>query len=76
MTREQIEALARQLAGVAAIFAPGHAAAVGGLLTAATELNAILRQIREEDPATWAVVQRDFNAALAGFEASVQRQGD
>lgn len=73
MTREQIQALAQQLLGIAGIFAPGHVPAITGLLAAFNQFRAILDQIKDEDPATWAIVSADFNASLATFAASVER---
>lgn len=76
LDRSNIAALVEQLAGVAAVLAPGHAgtvAALRGLLEVGTELHDLIARIRREDPEAWAAVSADFNSALAGFEASVAR---
>lgn len=76
MTRaEQLAALAQQLAGIAAIFNPGSAAALSGLVGVGTQFFALLQQIKADDPDMWAKVSEDYKASLAGFEASVERQG-
>lgn len=72
LTSAQIAALAQQLGSIAAIFNPGSAAAIGGLLTVGTQLWALMDQIKANDPAMWATVQADYVTAVAGFEASVQ----
>lgn len=73
MTKEQIQALIQQLTGVVGIFAPGSVPAVTGLVAAFSTLKGILDQIKQDDPATWAAVSKDFNDALTGFQASVER---
>ena len=72
LTAEQIAALAPQLGGIAAIFNPGSAAAIGGLVQVGTQLFAMLQQIKANDPEMWAKVSADYRDAVAGFEASVQ----
>lgn len=77
MTQQQIEALAAQLALLAAAVVPGQAgniAALRGLITAGTTLHGLIAAIREEDPAAWDAVSADFNSSLAGFQDSVRRQ--
>jgi hypothetical protein len=72
MTRLELEELARQLLGVASIFAPGHAAAVGALLGVATKLNDMLREIRDNDPEVWAKISKDYNAAVEAFNKPIE----
>lgn len=74
ITQQQLLALAQQLGGLAAIFNPGSAAAIGGLVQVGTQLFALLQQIRANDPAMWEAVRTDFTAALAEFEAAAPKQ--
>lgn len=73
-TPEQIAAIAEQLAGVAAVFAPGSAMAIGLLIKAGAELNtlvgAIKAQTEADAPEVWAQVQRDFSDAVSVWDAS------
>jgi hypothetical protein len=69
MTREQLELIANQLAGVAAIYAPGHIAAIRGLISAGSALTVLLQQIRSEDPAAWDAVAADWDKSVAEFKA-------
>lgn len=72
ITAAQLAQLAQQLAGIAAIWNPAAAAAVGGLVQVGTTLYALLQQVKENDPEMWAAVTADYQDAVAAFEASVK----
>jgi hypothetical protein len=77
LTREQIDALVTQLAGVAALVAPQQTATIAvvrGLIDVANELFAVVQRVRDDDPEAWAVVQADFNDAYERFRKSVETQ--
>lgn len=74
LTREQIERLADQVTQLAAIVAPGHAAAVAtlrGLVAAGTTLHGLIARVRAEDPEAWAEIAKDFNASHASLQAAI-----
>lgn len=75
LTAEQIQALADELANVAAVFSPQSALAIKGLLAAGTELNALIHKVRtqteENAPEVWAEVQKDYADSVDAFQKSV-----
>ena len=74
MNAEQIATLGQRLVEIAAMFSPGHAAAIGTVVKVvgvASELNDLVRAIRDNDPEMWAQVSADYGDALAGFQAAV-----
>lgn len=77
VTAEQITALANTLATVGAIFNPAAGATIKGLVTAGTELNNMIRNIREQTEESaaevWEEVRADYEKSLEGFQASVER---
>lgn len=73
MTSQQLNVIGHQLISIGAIWHPGTAAAVAGLLDAATELNTLIQRVRDNDPEAWAAIERDYSAAAAAFRASVAK---
>lgn len=74
MNAEQIAALGARLVEIAAMFSPAHAGALRSVVAVvgvASELNDLVRAIRDNDPEMWAQVSADYGDALAGFQASV-----
>jgi Pyruvate/2-oxoacid:ferredoxin oxidoreductase gamma subunit len=74
LTQEQVMAIAAQLAGLAAIFNPAAAGSISALVGIGTQLATMINAVRTNDPELWAKVTADFDAAKAGFEASVAAQ--
>lgn len=72
ITQEQIASL---MALIAAAFPQGTSTVVilRTLIEAGTELAALIRQIRENDPEAWDAVAADWNAASDEFRNSVDR---
>ena len=73
MNREQIATLGQRLVEIAAMFSPAHAGALRSVVAVvgvASELNDLVRAIRDNDPEMWAQVSADYGDALAGFQAS------
>jgi hypothetical protein len=68
MNKEKLEALAAQLAALAAIIVPGHAVAIGGVLQVATQLNNMLKAIQKDDPETWKLVRGTWRSAVKDWQ--------
>lgn len=70
LTAEQLAEFAKQLSALAAVFNPGAAASIQMLVLAATELNGMVKSIRENDPQLWEKSAANFKEARAAFDAS------
>lgn len=74
ITAEQIAAIARQLAEIAAVFNPGAAASVVAVIEVGTELNNLIKDIRlqenGQEAAVWAEVRDDYAESLDAFNAA------
>lgn len=74
LTAEQIEAFAKQMAALASIFAPGSATAISALIAAGTELNAMIKSIKENDPEMWAKVVAETNTTVDAYLAGLNSE--
>jgi hypothetical protein len=76
---EQMEEIGATLVDLASIFSPKNAAALKGLVMAATQLNNMISSIRNQTDATseavWDEVRADYRESVAAFKASMERNG-
>lgn len=74
VTAEQIAAIARQLAEIAAVFNPSAAQSVVAVIEVGTELNDLIKNIRTQEngqeSAVWAEVRDDYQDSLNAFNAA------
>lgn len=74
VTAEQLAAIARQLAEIAAVFNPGAAASVIAVVEVGTELNNLIKDIRTQENGqesqVWAEVRDDYQESLDAFNAA------
>jgi hypothetical protein len=82
MDAEKIKAVALQLTEIAATFNPGIAGSIAALINAGTELNTIIKDIKEQTEANraevWDTVRTDFADSLEDFRniAAVHAEQD
>lgn len=80
VTAEQLAAIARQLAEIAATFNPGAAASVIGVIEVGTELNNLIKDIRTQEngqeAAVWNEVRNDYQESLDAFNAAAGQHVD
>lgn len=79
MNAQQIEDLAMALSSIAAVISPQNAEAIAALVKAGTELNGIIKRVKDEDPEVWAQIRENYSEAVDAFNQSVQLnniQGD
>lgn len=79
VTPDQVAQVAQQLAAVAGVFVPQHAASLALLTQTATMLNTLVQQARTQTDATaqkvWTQVATDWKASVQAFEASITPTG-
>lgn len=73
VTKEQVEAFAKELTALASIFAPTEAMAVASLVTAASQLNTMIQNIKNNDPDMWSKVSAETNEVVAQYEAGLPK---
>lgn len=78
VTAEQVASAAQQLAAIAGVFDPKNAAAIVLLVRSVTELNLMVKAIREQNEAdaqkVWDKVKANFEQSVAAFEASTSKK--
>ncbi len=79
MTKQQLEALAQTLMGLAKAFVPGDAGIIAGVVEVATDLNNAIHDIKNQSDANaqevWNNVRTNAADAVEKFEASVKKAG-
>jgi hypothetical protein len=80
MTAEQIAAMAKKLAELAAVFSPANAAAILALLEIGAEFNHMIADIKQQTKANeaevWEQVRSHSAGALIAFKRSVERNNE
>lgn len=73
MTKDQILAFAKEFGVFAASYIPGTGTSLNMLILAATQLNEMVNNVKNEDPELWAKSVANFKRAHEAFDASQPR---